>query len=90
MDTISGPITHTAHLAPAPDGLDTGEAGDVVIVMLDSSHPPGEASLVTRIIVTPLTMGMMSDWLSPRLLDCHHSSPLLGQLHPGLGVRVEH
>ena len=87
MDTVGRPVTNIAHLAP--DGLDTGDAGDVVVVMLDSPHPPGKASVV-RVSVTPVTMGVMSDWLSSGLLDSHHPPPLLGQLHPGLGVRVEH
>ena len=44
-------------------------------------------------IIVTVTMGLVtvvSDGLSPGLLDRHHPPPLLGQLHPGLGVRVEH
>ena len=91
MDTVGGPITHTGHVTTPPDGLDTCEAADVVVVMLDSPRPPGEASVVS-ITVTPVTMAvtMMSDGLSPGLLDSHYPPPLLGQLHSGLGVRVEH
>ena len=40
MDTVGGPVTHTGHVGAPPDGLDTGEAADVVVVMLDSPHPP--------------------------------------------------
>ena len=54
----------------------------VIIVLLHCSHPPRKPMIsITMMMVA----SVMSDRLSPRLLDCHHSPPLLGQLHPGLG-----
>ena len=58
--------------------------------MLDSPHPPGEAVVIITMTTVTSVMMMMSDWLSPGLLDRHHPPSLLGQLHPGLGVGVEH
>ena len=72
IEAIAG--AHSHHLV--------GTVVVVAAVLLHGSHTTWEASTITSMM--SITMVMMTNWLTSRLLHGHHPPPFLGQLHPRL------
>ena len=72
IEAIAG--AHSHHLV--------GTVVVVAAVLLHGSHTTWEASTITSMM--SITVVMMTNWLTSRLLHGHHPPSLLGQLHPCL------
>ena len=72
VEAVAG--AHSHHLV--------GTVVVVATVLLHGSHTSREASTITSMM--SITMVMMTNWLTSRLLHGHHPPSLLGQLHPCL------